>query len=87
MYLRTEFGILRVFVRVDRVWDPMSVRTCGQTLESCKCVFLWKELGIVCVCVRADGVSDSLSMCRFGQSLRSCECGYVWTEFSDCVSM
>ena len=54
MYLCTEFGILRVFVRVGRVWDPVSVRTCGQTLELCKCVFMWKEFGIVCVYVRIE---------------------------------
>ena len=86
MYLRTEFGILRVFVRVDRVWDPVSVRTCGQTLDSCKCVFMWKEFGIVSVCVNVriefgilwvcvdvDRVRDRESVCGCGQSLGSCE--------------
>ena len=68
MSLRTEFGILRVFVRVGRVWDPVSVRTCGQTLDSFKCVFMWKEFGIVSVCERADRVWDLVGVCRCGQS-------------------
>ena len=36
-----------VCVGYDRVWDSVSNRICGQSLESCKCVYVWTEFGIV----------------------------------------
>ena len=37
----------RVYVRVDRFWDRVSVCTCGQNLGSCECLNVWRELRIV----------------------------------------
>ena len=39
-------------VRMNRVRHRVSVCTCGQSLESFRCVYMWTEFGIVLVCER-----------------------------------
>ena len=71
-------------VRMGRVWDRVSVCTCGHILGSCKCVYVLTEFAIVKICVRVDRVWDRVSVRMYGQSLVSYEFVYVWTE---CVSL
>ena len=48
-----EFRIVLVCVRADRVWDHVSVCTCGHCFGSCNCVYVWTEFLDLCMCVRA----------------------------------
>ena len=67
-----------MFVRLDRVWNRVSVCMCGESLGSCEYVYVWTEFGIVSVCVRVDRNWDHASVCTCGQTLESCEYVYMW---------
>ena len=73
----TEFGIVRVYVHVDILWDRVNVCTCGQSLLSCECLYKRKEFGIVRVYVHVNRVWDLVSVCWCGQLFGLCEWMYV----------
>ena len=43
LHVKSEFGIVLACKHADRVWDHVSVCTCGHCLGSCKCVYVWTE--------------------------------------------
>ena len=36
-------------VPVDKVWDHLSVRTCGHCLRSCECLYVWTQFFLIYV--------------------------------------
>ena len=44
----TEFGIVLMCMSVERVWDHVSLCTCGQSLGSCEFVYVWTEFDAHC---------------------------------------